>query len=42
MSTLQDMQEHCDKCSTELEIGQIGLCDECQEAASEEAPSKAE
>lgn len=27
MSTLEDMVEHCDSCGEELEIGQIGLCD---------------
>lgn len=28
----EDMLEHCDGCSGELELGQIGKCDSCQEA----------
>ena len=30
MATLNDMVEHCDCCGEELELGQIGECDECQ------------
>lgn len=30
MSTISDMQEHCDECGAELELGQIGICDSCQ------------
>lgn len=30
MTTLAQMVEQCGACDTELEIGQIGLCDECQ------------
>jgi hypothetical protein len=31
MSTLNDMEEHCDSCGNELEIGQIGDCGDCQD-----------
>lgn len=31
MTTLTDMVEHCATCGCELEVGQIGLCDDCQE-----------
>lgn len=27
----EDMQEYCTTCSTDLEIGQIGRCDDCQD-----------
>lgn len=27
---LKDMVEHCDSCGEELEVGQIGECDDCQ------------
>lgn len=30
---LNDMQEHCDMCGTEMEVGRIGLCDFCQHDA---------
>jgi hypothetical protein len=30
MTNLREMTEHCDSCGEELEIGQIGECDECQ------------
>lgn len=30
MANLEDMQENCEECGTELEIGQIGECDDCQ------------
>lgn len=29
MSTLEAMVEQCEHCNTQLEIGQIGLCDDC-------------
>lgn len=29
MTTLAGMAEHCDTCGAELEIGQIGKCDNC-------------
>ena len=28
--------EHCPNCNSELEMGQIGLCDSCQESEAEE------
>jgi len=40
MSTLESMVEHCEVCDNELEIGQIGKCDDCQEYATD--PSKLE
>lgn len=30
MADLDDMIEHCDSCGEELELGQIGECDDCQ------------
>lgn len=36
MATLESMVEHCESCDVELELGQIGLCDDCQRAASDE------
>jgi hypothetical protein len=30
MTTLHSMQEQCDSRGEELELGQIGECDECQ------------
>lgn len=36
MATLESMVEHCESCGVELELGQIGLCDDCQRAASAE------
>ncbi len=44
MATLDDMHEQCDECGTELEIGQIGECDDCQQdemdyAVDDPAPS---
>lgn len=34
----EEMREQCDACASELELGQIGKCDSCQEhAESEEA-----
>lgn len=30
MATLAQMVEHCSECGVELEIGQIGKCDDCQ------------
>jgi predicted amidophosphoribosyltransferase len=34
MTTLEDMQEACDVCGDELEIGQIGICGFCAEHTS--------
>lgn len=34
MATLEDMQEYCDTCCSELEVGQIGNCDSCQGMAA--------
>lgn len=34
MATLEDMVENCNACGAELEIGQIGKCDSCQESSS--------
>lgn len=34
MSGLDEMVEYCTQCCAELEIGQIGLCDDCQEEAA--------
>lgn len=31
MANLNQMTEHCDECGEELELGQIGLCDCCQD-----------
>jgi hypothetical protein len=31
---MQDMTENCTYCGAELEMGQIGLCDSCQESKS--------
>lgn len=28
--------EYCDSCHTELEVGQIGLCEDCQDALDED------
>lgn len=39
MATLQDMVEHCEVCNSELEIGQIGKCDFCHEAAPVVCPT---
>lgn len=36
MATLESMVEHCESCGVELELGQIGLCDDCQRATSAE------
>ncbi len=36
--TLEDMREVCDVCNADLEIGQIGKCDDCSgEHASHQA-----
>lgn len=35
MTTLTKMAENCIACGVELEIGQIGLCDDCQAAEEE-------
>jgi len=32
MTTLSEMAESCTDCGDDLEIGQIGKCDECQDA----------
>lgn len=40
MASLEDMQENCEECGAEMEIGQIGECDDCHhEALDDEAPS---
>lgn len=31
MANLDDMREYCETCSEELELGQIGACDCCQQ-----------
>lgn len=31
----EDMLEHCEVCGAELEMGQIGLCGDCQVAAQQ-------
>lgn len=35
MATLSQMIEHCEECGAVLEIGQIGLCGDCQDAAQQ-------
>lgn len=35
MTTLNQMVENCTACGVELELGQIGLCDDCQAAEAE-------
>ena len=40
MSTLNDMVEHCGSCGDELEIGQIGECNDCQDDYNQ--PQKSE
>lgn len=41
MSTLEDMHEECEECGVDLEVGQIGECDDCQAEETHEdiAPS---
>lgn len=40
MATLNGMKEHCTECGVELELGQIGLCDDCQELVEDEPESQ--
>lgn len=35
-ATPEDMREHCECCANELELGQIGKCDSCQQSAEPE------
>lgn len=37
MASLDQMEEVCTNCNAHLEIGQIGLCDDCQ--SQTEAPA---
>ena len=41
MTTMKDMVEHCEACGTELELGQIGDCDDCQDIKKETNRSSA-
>lgn len=35
MTTLENMVERCECCGLPLEIGQIGLCDNCQDQSTD-------